>query len=511
MTFHSILFDGAETSTAIDERDAPACFADLNLEQVIDAITAGKEEYNLKPFFHAPLTTVDAITYRHEVLRDLEGDAVFGYITAFAQEMRAMRDHLAQADRLRYKYQKQGWFLDAVAIYCEAVGRLAHDLNLGDIRSRGLLAFREYLTNYAESDSFKSLVAETTQLEADLSGVRYCLNIKGNSVKVTAYDSEADYSAEVERTFAKFKQGAVKDYRVGFPGGPDMNHVEARALDLVTRLSPDIFLALNEYCERQREYLDGALGTFDREVHFYVAYREYVDLFKPAGLPFCYPRVSDRSKEVYAREAFDVALANKLVRKNASVVCNDWYLKNPERIFTVSGPNQGGKTTFARTFGQLHYLASLGCPVPGREAQLFLFDRLFTHFEKEEDLTNLSGKLEDDLMRIHEILERATGNSLVIMNESFTSTTLRDALFLGKKVLEQIVQLDLLCVYVTFVDELANLGETTVSMTSTVEPENPAVRTYKVVRRAADGLAYAAAIAEKYGLTYEGLRGRIAA
>jgi DNA mismatch repair protein MutS len=508
--FCSILFDESGTGTDFDGRKAPEFFTDLNLEQIVASITAGREEYNLKPFFYVPLSRVETIYYRHDILRDLENQALLEHIRSFAKKMRAMRDHLVQADKLRYKYQKERWFLEAADIYCDAVSSLTHDLTLADLRSRGFLAFREYLTAYTKSGDFASFLAETQKLKADLSGVSYCLHIKGNRIMVSRYGSESDYSAEVLQTFEKFKQGSAREYRFDFSSDPDMNHVEAAVLDRVALRYPDIFSSLDQYCLRHRDYLDDTIGGYDREVQFYVACLEHIGRFKPAGLLFCYPTVTDRSKEIHGHEVFDLALANKLVRKSASVVTNDFYLKDPERIFVVSGANQGGKTTFARTFGQLHYLASIGCPVPGREARLFLFDRLFTHFEREEDLQNLSGKLEDDLRRIHGTLEQATPDSILIMNESFTSTTLSDALFLGKQVMQRVIRRDMICVSVTFLDELASLCETTVSMVSTVDPGDPARRTFKIVRRPADGLAYAVAIAEKHRLTYESVKERIA-
>jgi DNA mismatch repair protein MutS len=493
------------------EQDADRSFApDLNLDQVVAAIVGDREERDfVTKVLFGHLHDTDAVRYRQEVFRDLDHPVLFDEVQRFAGLMQEVRAHLRQLAKTQHRYQREGWFLDAAAIYCDAVQSLAGQLASAQLSSRALLAFREYLASYVASAGFIALASDTRSRKDALGQIRYCTRIRGDRVEVSRYQEEDDYSVAVLQTFERFKQGAVKDYRVRYRTWPGINHVTAQILDLVARLFPEEFTALDEYCEQHAGFVNEGIQRADQELQFYLAYADYIRPLRAAGLPFCYPEVSADSKEVLAADTFDVALARKLIAGGKRVVTNDFRLADPERIFVVTGPNQGGKTTFARTFGQLHHLASVGCPVPGSAARLFLFDRLFTHFAREEDLAKMSGKLEDDLVRIGKILRAATPRSVVILNEIFASTTLHDARFLGTKLLTKVMQLDALCVYVTFVDELASLGEQVVSMMSTIVPDNPAERTYKVVRKPADGLAYALALAEKHHVTYEWLRERL--
>jgi len=507
--FQSILFDRGKG--AVDGSvGEPDFFADLRLDQVVSSLTAGREAYDLASFFHRPLHEVEAVHYRHHVLRDLEHERVLEVVRKSARGMQEMRGHLELTATLRHARQQQRWFVEAASVYCRTVRALREELDALELRSRGFLALRAYLGKYVDSEAFTALARDAQAVEDDLAAVRYTVHLRGNRVRVSRYEDEVDMSSEIERTFDKFKRSAVTDHRVRFREPAEMNHIEAQILDLVAQLHPETFATLEQFCTGHAQYLDETIGRFDREIQFYIAYLEYIEPLKARGLEFSLPRVSARSKDIAASATFDLALAAKLASDGGVVVVrNDLHLTDPERILVVSGPNNGGKTTFARTFGQLHFLASLGLPVPGVDVRLFLPDRIFTHFEREEEIETLRGKFEDELHRIRDIFDRATGASVLIMNESFGSTTLRDAVLVGSEVVRQIIELDALCVFVTFVDELSTLGPSTVSMMSTVVPGDPAVRTYKIVRKAADGLAYAAAIAEKYGLTYEGLRKRV--
>jgi DNA mismatch repair protein MutS len=498
----SVLFEHA---APVELTEPPACFPDLNLDQAVDAIIARREDYNLAPIFYTPLADAHAIVYRQEVMHDTERQEIAQAIQAFAQRMRRTRSLLKLARELHYQRQREAWYLEAAGIYCHAVRELARALSDAGPDSRGLRAISEYLARYVRSQAFLTLDTDTEKLKRELGEIRYTLTIKDASVRVSAYEDQEDYGAQVRQTFERFQQGEVKDHRARYATRTEMGHVEAAVLEFVAHLHPDLFAELESYGQRHARYRDAVLTRFDREIQFYLAFHDYTAPIKAAGYQLCYPQIT-ADKSVAARAAFDLPLARKLTAEKARIVTNDWHLEGPERIFVVSGPNQGGKTTFARALGQLHFLANIGCPVPGTHARLMLCDQCLTHFEQQENPADRRGKLEDDLIRVHDILRRATARTIVVMNESFTSTTLDDARFLGAQVLERMIALDVLGVYVTFVDDLSRLHESIVSVTSTVDQNDPAIRTFKIVRQPANGLAYAAAIAEKYGLTYKRLR-----
>lgn len=496
---------------AVDDVDgeAPEYFRDVSLDRIVERMLAGLSEYRLEPVLYRTLSSPAAVVFRQEIFRDLHGRPLSGAMHAFAGRMRTVRRALEQARVLRLDLQRQGAFLSAVRTYCAAVATLAHDLADADLRSAGLSRTRAYVDGYLASPGFARLDLESSRVEHALAEIVYCLEVGRDHVRVTPFEGQADYAEKVEQTFARFRAGGPRPVAATRDAAADMNMLETAVLRMVARLFPGPFAALAAFSERHRDVVDPGLCEIERQAAFYLAWLDVMRPLEQAGLPFCYPIVSS-SKEIRVESGYDLALATQAVSQGRSVVGNDISLRHEERVLVVTGPNQGGKTTFARMFAQLHHLAALGCPVPARSARLLLPDRILTHFDRQEDLSDLRGKLEDDLVRIRDLLRRATPNTLVVANELFASTSPADALELGGRIIQEMIARDLVAVYVTFVDELAALAPQVVSLTATVSPLDPGVRTFQVVRRQADGRAYATAVAQKYRLDRATLKERLA-
>ena len=508
--FYSILFSEREQQNKPCRTDEPECFRDLNLSRVISHVLHMKKEFGLEEFYYSPLHDAGIVRYRQDVMRELENDELRSCISEFAENVYRLGHYM---DRTRVKftsgsgYLVKGHMLDYADRYCGAVSALSERLGNFSLQSAGLSEFAEYISMYSKTEKFTGLQKYVKRLREEFSTVKYCMLINRGTVRVRKYEGQENHSEQILAAFEKFRQDDdTENYLRKIPEEPAAEHVEEAVLRIAAKLYPEIFADLDKFCSAYISFDDETIRRFSREVQFYLAWLDFIRPLKAAGLPFNYPEFRDTKEKLYICDGFDIALASVIKEKT---VVNDFRLTAPEQILVVTGPNQGGKTTYARAFGQIHYLGALGLCVPGRKSALYLFDNIFTHFGREEDLSTLNGKLRDDLERLHELLSKATDRSIIIINEIFSSTTLSDALSLGGHMMDAVIKLGAPAVVVTFLDELASYSRETVSIMSTVSENNPAERTFKIVRKPADGLAYAMHLADRHGLTYEKLCRRL--
>jgi hypothetical protein len=510
MGIRSILFGTFEHAGEPSVAE-PEYFRDLNLDQVVQAATEAAGVPEVTSYFHHPLHDADLVAFRQWVFRDLEDPAVLRVAERFTTSMTRARARLDAMARRKHPPQVHRLFLEIVLDYTAAVSGLAEGLDAAGVTSPGLRALREDVAEHIRAAPFSGLRQGARRLRDRLGEVRYDLFLHGDQVSVApnVEDGRFDFTERVLAMFERFRQEPPRDERGERAPTLGLNAVETGVLDHVVELFPGLFRDLAAFHEVHRDFMSGEIVRADRELRFYLGYLSFLTPVRAAGLPTCYPAVSATAKELLARDVYDLALAAKRAGEGERVVTNDLRLAGTERVLVVSGPNQGGKTTLARAFGQLHHLAALGCPVPGSDVRIFLPDRVFTHFERVEVFDGLVSKLEEELLRMHAILESATSRSVIVLNEIFSSTTPDDARKLSEAMLASIVRLDVPCLWVSFVGELSLMSPTAVSMVGTVADDDRTTRTYKVVRRPADERAYALAIAERHGLTYTQITRRV--
>ena len=484
--------------------------SDLGLDRIAGALREGPDidAAVAASFLEDRLRDPDAVAYRHEVFSDLEGlPGLADALSTFLAAIGVVRGDLARAAVIRHPHERHRWLLAAAAGYRDAVISLVETLDETGIASRALLAVREALRAYRTSDAFTSLDADAARVLEALDHVRYRLRIGENRVTVSPADAAPDFGEAVARTFAPFGQSEAPPLRVDVFETVDMSSIEAEILARVARLHPEAFRALDAFAIRHATFVDPLVEQLVAEAAIYLGWLDLVGRLKAAGRTVCYPVVTSDSADMSVSGVYDLVLA--LDSPEGSIVLNDVDATAAEWLLVLTGANQGGKTTLARAIGQVHHLASIGCPVPAATAVVPLVDLLRTHFDRGEDPSDGTGRLEADLLRLRDVLAGLTPNSLVILNETFASTTTDDALELNRAVLDGVRSAGARCVAVTFLGELASFDEGTVSLTLPSSPDAPTRPSYRAVRRPADDAARANSIADAYALGYAAVRERL--
>ncbi|MDD4159814.1 MAG: hypothetical protein PHO18_02585 [Synergistaceae bacterium] len=516
MAFKSIMYPDDEYPAIIADTP-PEYFNDLNLDKIIEAVISENRLEYLRGYYQTPVASARIILYRQMTMKELYDRDLFNVLLAFSENIRDIESrhikicgNLDSGASYRNTVLEKSRLYAAAFDYCSKVKELRAYLTEKKLKSEGLKSFLQSLSVYTESENFISIEKETRRIRDIFSSLIYTINIDQNKITVDRYSGEREYKNKIERIFEKFKDNENDLLKFKKIDDRFAEHVETGILNIVAaRIYRDEFSQIETFCNQYWDFIAPSIKLFAKEIMFYIAYLNYTEKFKNNGLRFCIPELTEDLSGFFVKDAFDPALAEKLIRNGAKIVCNDISVNEKERIIIVTGANQGGKTTFARMFGQISYLASLGCCVPGACASLSVPDNIFTHFEKQENILSLEGKLSEDILRINSILSEATSKSVIIVNEFLSSTSADDAIAIGKDLLERISRVNCLCLFVTFIYELYENKDNIVSMKVLIEQENPEKRTYKIVREKPDGKAYAFFLAEKFRITEEALIERI--
>ncbi|MEE0969424.1 MAG: hypothetical protein U0M06_08655 [Clostridia bacterium] len=230
---------------------------------------------------------------------------------------------------------------------------------------------------------------------------------------------------------------------------------------------------------------------------------------KERGCQLVTPEVADIDEGKFiAEDLYNPCVALKI---EDEVIPNDIDFDGDTTIFVLTGPNRGGKSVVTCAIGLAQAMMQLGMFVPAKKAVISPVDGIFTHFPTGSEDTIDKGRLGEECARLMGIFDRITSHSLVLLDESLSSTGSYEASYIAAEVLSGLARFGCRCMFSTHLHELASeidrINESTIKagggrIDTLVAGIYDGKRSFKIVRAKPDGKSYARDIAEKYGLTY---------
>lgn len=249
------------------------------------------------------------------------------------------------------------------------------------------------------------------------------------------------------------------------------------------------------------------------ELVFYTRWAEYIEKQQRKGWRFCKPEVRHRKAGAAGMEAkgfYNLKLIDSTGPE--STVPNDLAFDEEKRVYVLTGANRGGKTTATQAVGQLFILAQSGIRVPAECFRYDPADRVLTHFPADEDKTLDLGRLGEECRRFRELFVQSTADSLLLLNETFSTTSFEEGYFIAADAVRAILGRGSRTIYNTHMHKLAqdldtviNTDERPGKAVSLVAETKGKEHSFRMVIAPPEGQSFARDIAEKYGVTYESL------
>jgi len=521
---------------------------DLGLDKIVTALAPERKH---QPFIETILrhltTDADIIRYRQAVLADL---------LAHPSLVQKLADLLPTIDELasfggdpffpeKTVLHEVSWRLGELENLMICVTQLSRMLKSvgGNLRAEGWQQLRDAAAQMEQDPTFRQLVQELPGILEKLRAVgsitigvnldNFLRPVEATLVSINAEKFKT--SNLLQKLLGRTEDGwqgmaelhtAINRNAPMNPMTSDQRHAANNPLliplfrdlaDILDKTSKPIARTLSQFSQLNGQFLT----HLRHELHFYLGAVNLIRRFQALGLPLCQPDIApieERCCQIEASYNFNLALHLQWEKDVAQrIVRNEVSLGDRGRIAILTGPNQGGKTTYLQAVGLTFVLAQAGLPVPGTQARLSPVDGLFTHYPVEEALEKGTGRLGDEAKRLHEVFGRATRHSLILLNETFATTSAGESFYLAQDVVRVLQLIGVRAVFATHLHDLAaaadELNATTTGDSQVISLVASPIatggdgghRSYIVQPGPPLGRSYAQEIATRYGVSLEQL------
>ena len=452
--------------------------------------------------------------------------------------------------------------LEEINEYIGYVEAIYQCLSTADIQSEGLLGLREYINEIYHDNGFEDLKKDISKLKSstqDLKSVTVGINLnerfEANSIGLISINNKYFTKSNVIGNFydkiaskSPIKDGTTWDCSYKFhplnpiiedfqyalektvmvnvasqnplltanlaavPAGDSAEDV-TRYMDRVTNHM--LSLVVKNLRETLNKYVSISITEITNlipEFSYYIRFAEYIKKLEKHGLKFSKPQIADEKEPdcmMRARGIYNMKLASVAISEQTEIITNDLDYDKEHLVYILTGANRGGKTTITQAIGQLFVLAQGGIRIPGESFLFQPVDAVYTHFPADEDKTMDLGRLGEECKRFKELYFAATKNSLLLLNETFSTTSFEEGYYIAKDAIRAVLHKGIRTLYNTHMHKLAydidtfNEEETEGKAVSLIVKAKTGQRSFKVEIAPPEGMSYAKDIAEKYGVTYE--------
>ena len=428
---------------------------------------------------------IDTITYRQEILQDFLN---FPAVSAGLQEMLPTLSKLrtySEAHSDKAPLPETLGRLTELNTYITCVRKLQAILGEADSgpRSRGLAGLRLCLARLAEDATFLSLEKGLPDLLAKLNtvpSITIGINLDSELMPVEAtllaiHDKPFRDKTLFGQLIGKMNgqnpqhgigpMHAVPNLMVG--DGSRLVTIPTRADPIMVPLFRDLYeilrAVLTPVMQALKQYAQvnaRLLIQLEAEIAFYLGALAFIRRMQAGGLPVCAPQATRIEERICSIQGlYNLILALRQmdsgVGSAAAIVLNDVDFGPAGRIFILTGPNQGGKTVFTQAVGLAQVLFQAGLFVPAEAACMSPVDGIFTHFATLEKTGAGLGRLAEEARRLNEIFHAISDQSLVLLNESLSSTSPGESLYLARDIVHALRLFGVRAIFATHLHELA--------------------------------------------------------